>query len=175
MFFLSIDCPFCCKVQIILCFESRLHIHYIVHGFRSIIHWLLFTLFSHISFHRKKFNYPLYQLWWMFSGLYDMGRMGVRWTTVHIVSVDATLSGSGVKWKRKQKSQTHTCIQIAYWSSCFPYVWVFYRSFLAKSWHGSSNKPQSSESWYSHSANVWVFDVEQQNIAKGFTFALRFL
>lgn len=108
MFFLSIDCPFCCKVQIILCFESRLHIHYIVHGFRSIIHWLLFTLFSHISFHRKKFNYPLYQLWWMFSGLYDMGRMGVRWTTVHIVSVDATLSGSGVKWKRKQNlKHTH--------------------------------------------------------------------
>lgn len=74
MFFLSIDCPFCCKVQIILCFKFRLHIQYIVHGFYSIIHWLLFTLFCHSSFHRKKIHYPLYQHWWMFSGLYEMGR-----------------------------------------------------------------------------------------------------
>lgn len=108
MFFLSKDCPFCCKVQIILCFKFRLHIQYIVHGFYSIIHWLLFTLFCHSSFHRKKIHYPLYQHWWMFSGLYEMGRTreggGVKWTTVQI-SVDATLSGSGVE---RKKSLKHT-------------------------------------------------------------------
>lgn len=144
MFFLSIDCPFCCKVQIILCFESRLHIHYIVHGFCSIIHWLLFTLFSHISFHRKKFNYSLYQLWWIFSGLYDTGRMGVNNCT-YCFSGCHTIRLWGQMKRRKKKPQTHTCIQIAYWSSCFPYVWVFYRSLLTKSWHRSSNKPKAQK------------------------------
>lgn len=160
-----------CKVQIILRFKSRLHIQYIVHGFRSIIHWLLCTLFSHISFHRKKIHYPLYQHWWMFSGLYDMGEDGGggEWRSVHIVSVDATLSYTGGQTKRKRSSSnTHAYRLHIDHLNVFPLCMslFFYVGALSQRADIAAQTNKSSESSNSHSVNMWVFDVQQQNIAK---------
>lgn len=140
-----------CKVQIILRFKSRLHIQHIVHGFCSIIHWLLFTLFCHISFHRKKIHYPLHQHWWMFSGLYDTGKdEGVN-TCTYCFSGRHTIRLWGSNERENLCSQTHPCIQIAYWSSCFSCFFFKCRSRASKSWHRSFRQTQSSESSYSHS------------------------
>lgn len=147
-----------CKVQIILRLKSRLHIQYIVHGFCSIVHWLLFTLFSHISFHRKKIHYPLYQRWWMFSGLYDMGGgMGMGgWWGVN----NCTYCFSGCHtirlWGSNEKETFVLRHTHAYRLHIDHPICIFLRrSLVSKSWRRSSNK-QSSESSHSHSANVFL-------------------
>ena len=93
----------------------------------------------------------------MFSGLYDVG----GWRTVHIVSVDATLSGSGGQTKIKRlTSNTHMhtdCILIVLLPLCT--VWI---SFLSQR---ADIAFKTNKSSHSHSSNVWVF-VHQQNIAK---------
>lgn len=120
MTFLSIDCPFCpvkCRYYDFLIPDF---LQYIVHSFCSIIRRSLFTLFCHISFHRKKIHYPLLQHWCMFSGLYDTGMDGGE--HFYIVSVEARLSGSGDKQKRKHFSKTHmytVCILIILFSYFF--------------------------------------------------------
>ncbi len=134
-------------MQIILRFKSRLHIQYIVHGFCSIIHWLLFTLFCHISFHRKKIHYPLYQRWWMFSGLYDMGEDGgeqlyilFQWMP-HYQAL-----GSNEKKRKRSFSNTHMhtdCILIILFPVCMSFFLC--RSLASKSWHRSSNKPKAQK------------------------------
>lgn len=122
-----------------------------------------------------------HQQWWMFSGLYDGGRAG-GWTLVHIVfSGRHTIRLWGSNQTENVCSQTHTCIQIAYWSSCFSYVWFFVCLFCFIYNVGagpqradtavSDKPPKISESSCSHSR--WVFDGQQQNIAKCVSSALK--
>lgn len=144
-----------CKVQIILRFKSRLHIQHIVHGFCSIIHWLLFTLFCHISFHRKKIHYPLHQHWWMFSGLYDTGKdEGVN-TCTYCFSGRHTIRLWGSNERENLCSQTHPCIQIAYWSSCFSCFFLNVGAGPQRADTAVSDKPKALKAHIHIQLSVW--------------------
>lgn len=154
-----------CKVQIILRFKSRLHIQHIVHGFCSIIHWLLFTLFCHISFHRKKIHYPLHQHWWMFSGLYDTGKDG-GWTLVHIVSVDATLSGSGGQTKEKTFVLKHTHAYRLHIDHLVSHVFLFFNVGAGpqRADTAVSDKPKALKTHIHIQLSIWWTAAEYCNV-----------
>lgn len=108
-------------MQIILGFKSRLHTVYSTRFF-SIIQWLIFTLFYHISFHRNKIYNPLHLI--NIDGCFQASTRGegCRRTIVRIVLVEATITGSGTIRKENNWCPTHTCMHIAYW----PYLFIYY-------------------------------------------------
>lgn len=94
------------------------------------------------------------------------GGQGVRWTTVHIVSVDATRSGSGENKRSFSNTHMHTdCILIILFPVCMslPLFFFFLKEPCLKEL--TLRFKQSSESLYSHSANMQDLDVQQRNIA----------
>lgn len=127
-------------MQIILCFESRLHIHHIVHGFCSIVHWLLFTLFSRISFHRKKSSLStvptlmdVFRPQWHGGDGGEVNNCTYRFSGCHTVRL----------WgQRKKKNLKHTH---AYRLHIDHLVSRMCEFFIGKSWHGSSNKPEAQK------------------------------
>lgn len=107
----------------------------------------------------------------MFSGLYDMGGGQGAWITVHIVSVDATLSGSGVEGKETvflKHTHAHRLHIDHLVSRMYEFVSVsFYAGALSQRADiaGQTN-PKGQKAHIHIQHNVWVFDVQQQNIAK---------
>lgn len=156
-----------CKVQIILRFKSRLDIQYIVHGFFSIGYYLHYSFTFH--FIERKIHFPLYQCLWMFSGHTDMRKWEWGEQLYMLFQYMPQYQALGSNKKNVQTHMHTDCILIIL------YEFLVWRSLVSKELTSQFKHTQSSESSYSHSSNVRVFDVEQQNIAKCFTFARRFL
>lgn len=73
---------------------------------------------------------------------------GWGWRTVHIVSVDATLSGSGGQTKRKPFVLKHTHAYRLHIDHLVSSMYEFFflcRSLVSKSWHRSSNYPKAQK------------------------------